>query len=175
MNCPNPIAAWSQRGIFPGAPGTPRPHALGRCGALIMLAALAIRLASLMPGVPVLHWHGAIAVLHPGGGIPHDFGRGACGGPAPSSDTDETPEGAYYSFAAVPEFVEEPPYWGPPTGFRWTRLPPADSVWTAVGATPPGPIRGPPARPPLAVQAAHFAHHDKQSLPKTSQVYKETI
>ena len=146
MPYPNFIAAWSRRGRVPGASGTPRLHAPGRFAVLIMLAALAIRLASLMPGVPVLHWHGSVAMVHVGGGIPHDFGDGPCGGhEEPSRSDGDSTGGAYYSPAAIPlcstEFHvclldERPPLGG---------IPVQECVCPPRGATPPGPTRGPPA------------------------------
>ena len=146
MIYPKHIAAWSRRGFTPGASGTSRPHARGKGTTLLMLTALAIRLATMMPGVPVLHWHGDVPMFHAGGAIPHEYGTGLCGGP---SDTPDSPPasspGPYYCPAALPlvaAAAEIPPLEG--------RVPerPATSghsVWYPIGIRPPGPSRGPPA------------------------------
>lgn len=150
MSHSSPIAAWSRRGNLPGVTGAPRLRLSGRFASLIMLAALAIRLASMMPGVPVLHWHGAIAVVHAGGGFAHGFGDGSCGGGGGeenpendgSGDTGET----YFSPLNIPAQAAEGELCLPadqlPRGL--VLFPP--HTWYDAGANPPGPSRGPPQR-----------------------------
>lgn len=95
----------------------------------IMLGAVLIRLLSSMPGVPVLHWHGADGLFHAheGGGLPHEHGGESGDGPQP----DERPPGfgGYYSpnSAAVEEATcsqttqfEQPAGWLHPL---WVRVP----------------------------------------------------
>jgi hypothetical protein len=160
------IAAWSWRGKLPDVTGAPRPRIRGKIAALLMLATLAIRLASVMPGIPVLHWHGSITMVHAGGGLPHEHDDATNGGVPHhhdhvtnggvphhhhDSEEEELPEDGgesegdtYYSPAVIPLYST-----ASSPAVPYERLRPADSptekwVCYPLGAMPPGPKRGPP-------------------------------
>lgn len=145
MGYPKAITAWSQRGFTPGASGTSRQHGRGKGTALLMLMALAVRLTTLMPGVPVLHWHGDVPMFHAGGAIPHEYGTGLCGGQSDTNDpSPASSPGPYYCPAALPlvaAATENPPLeWRVPE----RPTPSGRAVWHPTGIRPPGPSRGPP-------------------------------
>lgn len=113
---------------------------------MIMLVALAIRLASMMPGVPVLHWHGAIAVVHVGGGFAHGYNDGSCDGDEknPANDGRDDTGATYFSPADIPAHsTENSPSLPADHLSRGLVLHPP-RAWYDAGAMPPGPSRGPP-------------------------------
>lgn len=146
MFYPKAITAWSQRGFTPGASGTSRQYGRGKGTALLMLMALAVRLTTLMPGVPVLHWHGDVPMFHAGGAIPHEYGTGLCGGSSDSHDSPPTSSpGPYYCPAALPIVAADPECLSLEWRVPERPTPAGRSVWHPIGIRPPGPSRGPPA------------------------------
>ena len=123
--------------------------------ALLMLSAIALRLATLLPSVPVLHWHGPIAMIHAGGGIPHHHVHVTKGEwthddsedqeERPSEENEKPNGGAYYSPASNPlSSIGAPvcfPNAQPPSG----GLPIEEQVCEPREAVSPGPTRGPPS------------------------------
>ena len=122
---------------------------IARGGAAIMLAALAVRLASLLPGVPVLHWHGAIATTGIWGALPHEFGAAGCGG-----ETGDLPGGGeglpdvgYYSHAEMPAHAAALNDLLPPAWPIDRRVAPAAMAVREAGGQSPGRPRAPPGGP----------------------------
>lgn len=98
------IAAGPRRGRIAGVNGVSTAPVARYIAAAFMLAALAVRLASFFPGVPVLHWHGSTAVTSVWGALPHPLGAAGCGAePAERpSGSEDAPGGSHYSSAALP-------------------------------------------------------------------------
>ena len=110
----------------------------------IMLGSVLIRLLSAMPGVPVLHWHGADGLFHAheGGGLPHEHGGESGDGPQP--DEHHPGFASYYSpnSAAVEEAAKsQTAQFEQPAGWRyplWVRVPEsADGVEGLQARAPP--------------------------------------
>ncbi len=153
----NYINGWPRTAAHRRKSDALRPRAGRRLAAIAMVSSLAIRMASFIPGVPVLHWHGSVSMVHAGGGLPHEHVHWAsgerhshghdAGGEVPPGSDEESGDGAYYSPATAPLCCAEISIYLPNDLPLFGGKPVEERVCYLLGAMPPGPTRGPPVTP----------------------------